>query len=158
MTSRQGTRALAIVGCLLLVLTGCTQPVQQATGREGRATGAPPDTGGGSVAAAAVIPPKFIVFKLMADGSCQQNDAAAPVNVTMGAVVIWQSSSIAPGHTLKIRFLPGGSPFETFDNVDGSAITSGPTSGQKDDLYPYAELIVDKQKCNNLSQLGIIMR
>src|ERR1039457_1734765 len=102
MTSRHGTLALAIVGCLLLVLTGCTQPARQATGREGRATGAPHDTGGGSVAGAAVTPPKFIVFKLMADGSCQQNDAAAPVNVTMGAVVICQSSSISPGHNLRI--------------------------------------------------------
>ena len=158
MTSRQGTRALAIVGCLLLVLTGCTQPVQQATGREGRATGAPPDTGGGSVAAAAVIPPKIIELTLMADGSCQQNHAAATPRVKIGAVVIWHSSNIAAGHTLKIRFLPGGSPFETFVSADGSDITSGPTSGQKDDLYPYAELIVDNNKCNNPSPLGIIMR
>ena len=147
MTSRQGQLTLAVILCLLFVLAGCTRPNQPGT----------PAGMGGGLGPHAVFPPVSIVLNYNG-GNCLQNGLPAPVGVTKGAAVIWQSSNIAPNHQLAIHFPTGGSPFYEFGSPDGSAVPSGPTSGQVGSTYPYASLTVDNQSCNNAGALGIIMR
>ncbi len=127
MTLRHDWFNLALLGCLLLVLMGSAS--SQGT--------------------------TDIKLKRLADNSCTQNDLKLPVNVPIGNVVHWFTEPL--GQPFTVRFLPGGTPFETFRAPAGS-VNSGPTSGQKDDTYPYANLTINGSKCNNLSQLGIIMR
>ena len=143
MTSRQSILALAIFGCLLLVLTGCKPSPQ-------------PGMGGGP-GPGTLFPPVSIVVNYNG-GNCLQNGSPAPVSVPRGAAIIWQSSSISPNHQLAVHFTPGGSPFYEFNSPDGSSVTSGPTSGQSGSTYPYASLTVDGQSCINAGALGIIMR
>jgi hypothetical protein len=143
MTSRQGTLALAIFGCLLLALTGCKPSPQ-------------PCVGGGTGPHAVPTPVNIVLNRT--GTLCGQNGSVQIIDVPRGAGIIWRSSNIAPSNQLEVHFTTGGSPFDSFSSSDGSAITSGPTNGPVGTTYYYTILVVDGQQCNNAGAMGIIMR
>jgi len=161
MTSREGTLALAIVGCLLLALTGCTQPsqpAQQVSGQGEHAAGPPPNTGGGPVGVAA----NQTIIKIsydQASGNCTQYDAndtvMNQVGVPNGNIIRWEIKDAA-GLGIHVEFAPTA-PFWDF-NSKTIFVVSGPTSAPPETGYIYNNVTIGANKCKNPYQLGIIMR
>lgn len=141
MTSRHGHLSLAsiaVVGCLLLALTGYTQ--------------------------AATV---NVTLTTNTDGTCSQTGSInpkpaavvlAPVLVNRGDTVTYLSATDIQGHaaSFDVKF---DAPFGDLGPVGiGHSITTPPFQGDSGDTVNYRSLTIAGQPCLNGGSLGIVMR